>query len=389
MNGLNPYLRHGQAQAQAPQFQGHGVAQASSQGQVFIDARTGDHVIDSLRLGQGRSLAFDQHGEINASSQADLLQNINQIMLASSQGQVRRNAQITAAERRERLQVFTAAHDDPTGEAWVSLGASIAEAIRQQGDREGFLRRLANGQPLEQGQMPRVPMPSHDAVAVVATSAAAVEYQVIRNRVFTPPEFSITANLRCENIELQQVSGDLLEVMYNQGLEAIMVREDLLWKQSADATINMDNPLQLISGGLTPDILSTLRNGVTQWNLPATTVLLANDYWNDIIGNPAFHTFLEPVTKYDLVLNGSIGTILGMEIITDAFRQPNQKVLNKGDIYVVGSPENHGSYTDRGGIVTTPTNGAVNGTSTKGFFLEEFFSFVLANPRSVSVGRRL
>lgn len=355
--------------------------------QEFV-TKSGDD-ISALRF-EGRSeRAIGQNGEINASSMRDLMSNLNNMMAASSRGQVTKKSTISHEDRKERLAVFTAAYNDKSGGQWATLGASIAEAIKQQGDREGFLRRLVMGQPLEQGQMPRIPMPSHDAVAVVATSSAAVEYQVVRSRVFTPPEFAITANLRVENIELQQVSGDILENIYNQGVEAVMVKEDRLWKQAADATINMENPIQHIVGQLTPDIISTIRTNVTQWNLPATTVLISNDYWNDIIGNANFHSLFDPVTRYDLVLNGAIGTIFGMEIVTDAFRQPNQKVLEKGEIYVIASPENHGSYTDRGGIVPTPVDGATTGTSTKGWFMEEFFSLVIANPRSVAVGRRM
>lgn len=365
MRGLNPFAKQ----------------------QQFV-TQSGDSV-ENFKFNGRSERAIGRNGEINASDVKDLLQNINQMMMASQQGQIVKSKTVTADERRERLAVFTAAYNDRTGGQWNVLGSSIAEAIRQQGDREGFLRRLVMGQPLEQGQMPRVPMPAHDAVAVVATSSAAVEYQIIRNKVFTPPEFSISANLRVENIELQQVSGDILENIYNQGVEATMVTEDRLWKKAADSTINMENPLQYISGQLTPDILSAIRNNVTQWNLPATTALIANDFWNDFISNSNFHSLFDPVTRYELVLNGSIGSIFGMEIITDAFRQKNQKVLERGEIYVVASPENHGSYTDRGGIIPTPVDGAATGTSTKGWFMEEFFSLVIANPRSVAVGRRL
>ena len=351
--------------------------------------RQGAPVVDNLRLGDRQERAISTSGEINASSKIDLMHNMRDLQMAASSGQVQTRRQVSPEQRKERLATFTAAWNDSTGQGWSSLGASIADAIKQQGERQGFLRRLVNPQPLEQGQMPRVPMPSHDAVAVVATSSAAVEYQVIRNRVYTPPEFPITANLRVENIELQQVSGDILENVYNQGVEATMVTEDRLWKRAADATINMENPLQYISGQLTPDTLSAIRTNITQWNLPATTLLLANDFWNDIISNSNFHSLFDPVTRYDLVLNGALGTILGMETITDAFRQPNQKVLNRGEIYAVASPENHGSYTDRGGITATPVDGATTGTSTKGWFMEEFFSLVIANARSVAVGRRL
>lgn len=354
-----------------------------------FDSLSGAPVQDNFRFAGRDSRAISATGEINASSKADLIDNMRQLQMAASSGQISTRRGVSPAERKERLATFTSAWNDRSGQGWSSLGSAIADAVKQQGDRQGFLRHVVNPQPLEQGQMPRVPMPSHDAVAVVATSAAAVEYQVVRNRVYTPPEFAITANLRVENIELQQVSGDLLENIYNQGIEATSVTEDRLWKQAADATVGIDNQLQYISGQLTPDTVAAIRTQVTQWNLPASTMILANDYWNDIIGNTDFHSFFDPVTRYDLVLNGSIGSILGMEVITDAFRQPNQKVLNRGEIYVVASPENHGSYTDRGGITATPVDGATTGTSTKGWFLEEFFSLVIANPRSVAVARRV
>jgi hypothetical protein len=98
---------------------------------------------------------------------------------------------------------------------------------------------------------------------------------------------------------------------------------------------------------------------------------------------------LDPVTKYDLVMHGYLGTLVGLQLLTDAFRQPTQKVLSRGEIYVVGSPENHGAYTDRGGVRSTPTSGADQGNTSKGWLLSEMFSFILANPRSVAKGRRV
>jgi hypothetical protein len=179
----------------------------------------GAPVVDNFRLGDRSERAVATSGEINASSKLDLMHNMREMQAAAASGQIQSKRQVSPQERKERLATFTAAWHDPSGAGWSALGASIADAIKQQGDRQGFLRRLVNPQPLEQGQMPRVPMPSHDAVAVVATSSAAVEYQVIRNRVYTPPEFPITANLRVENIELQQVSGDIIPLMYNKKIK--------------------------------------------------------------------------------------------------------------------------------------------------------------------------
>lgn len=350
--------------------------------------------IEDLRLGKGRELALSSStGEINASSVQDAARIIGDMMQAVASGQVipehmapGMQATASADERRE---LVAEAMSDISGNKWAALGASLAQRIEEQTAREGFVRKLAVGNTLRQGEIQRVPMPAHDTLAVVATSQANVAYQTIRQRVFHPEEFEIVANVRVENLDIQQVNGDLLDHAYNDGLNAIMVGEDKLWKKAADATVGQINPLELIAGELTPKHLGRLRQQVARWNLPATTVLLSNDYWADVIGSNDFATFFDPITKYDLVLNGQIGTLVGMNIITDAFRQPNQKVMEPGEIYVVADAINHAAYSTRGGIQSTPTSGADHGNSTRGWFMAEPWSFVLANVRSVAKGKRI
>lgn len=352
--------------------------------------------LEDLRLGKGRELALSSStGEINANSKADLLQQIGALMQAHASGEIvpqsqaQSSVQMRAEAASERREILREAMADTTGQLWSALGANLAQQIDEQADREGFVRKLMVGNTLSQGQVQRVPMPAHDTLAIVATSAASTGYQTVRQRVFTPEEFEIQANVRVENLDIQQVNGDLLDHAYNDGLQAIMVGEDRLWKKAADMTVGQRNELELIAGELTTKNLGRLRQAVARWNLPATHVLLSNDYWADVIGSNDFATFLDPITKYDLVLNGQLGTLVGMDIITDAFRQPNQKVLNRGEIYVVADPQNHGAYSTRGGIQSTPTSGADHGNSTRGWFMTEPFSLALANVRSVAKGKRV
>lgn len=350
--------------------------------------------IEDLRLGKGRELALSSStGEINASNVQDAARIIGDLMKAVSSGQIvpshmaPQEGMSAAHASQERREILIEAMQDAT--KWNALGASLAQRIEEQTARDGFVRKLMIGNTLRQGEFQRVPMPAYDTLAVVATSQANVGYQTIRQRMFQPSEFEIIANVRVENLDIQQVNGDLLDHAYNDGLNAIMVAEDRLWKKAADASVGTVNPLELIAGELTPKHLGRLRQQVARWNLPATTVLLSNDYWADVIGSNDFATFFDPITKYDLVMNGQIGTLVGMNIITDAFRQPNQKVLEPGEIYVVADAQNHGAYSTRGGIQSTPTTGADHGNSTRGWFMSSPFSLVLANIRSVAKARRL
>lgn len=354
--------------------------------------------IEDLRFGKGHSRALDSKtGEFNASDKRDLAQQIGNMMLAMASGEIvhasessSNSAQMTAAQEREaRQEVLANALADESGAAWAALGGNLAQTINEQADREGFLRNIAQGQTLKQGDMPRVPMPSHDALAVVATSASNVGFQTIRQKLFTPDEFEIVANVRVHNLDLEQVNGDLLENAYNQGLESIMVAEDRIWKAAADKTVGTVNQLEYIVGELSTKNLGNLRQSVARWHLPTTTAIISNDYWADIIGSNDFATFLDPISKYDLVMNGQLGTLVGLNLITDAFRQQNQKVLDQGEIYIVASLENHAAYTTRGGIRSRPTDGANDGNSTRGWYMTSPFSFVLANVRSVAKGKRV
>lgn len=350
--------------------------------------------IEELRFGKSNQRQLDgKSGEFNAYDKKDLVNSITNLMNAVASGEVveasgqNQLSEIEAGDARR--EVLASALNDESGQEWAALGSGLARQINEEASRQGFMRRISQGQTLRQGEVPRVPMPSHDSIAIVATSASSVGYQTIRQRVFTPDEFEIQANVRVENLDIEQVNGDLLEHAYNDGLQAIMVAEDRLWKDAADKTVGVVNDLEYIAGELTTRNLGNLRQAVARWNLPVSTAIISNDYWADIIGSNDFATFLDPITKYDLALNGQIGTLVGMQLLTDAFRQPNQKVLGSGEIYVVGSPENHAAYSTRGGIRSTPTSGANHGNSTRGWFMTEPFSFVLANSRSVAKGKRV
>lgn len=360
-----------------------------------LSLRNGDP-IEELKFGKSREYALSSStGEFNAHDKKELLRSISSLMRSVESQEVvpAKSASMSSADRmrikEERREVLAAAYNDSTGQLWSALGASLGEQINEQATREGFLRRILMGNTLKQGEIARIPMPAHDTVAVVATSSSSVGYQVIRNKMFQPAEFEILANIRVDALDIEQVSSDILDNAYNQGLESIMVAEDRLWKKMSDEIVGVVNPLEYIAGPLTPQILGQLRQSITDWNLPVTTAVISNDFWADIIGSNDFATFLDPVTKYDLALNGVLGTLVGMQLITDGFRQPNLKVLGRGEIYVCAAPDNVGAYTDRGGIRSVPTDGSTMGNTSKGFLLSEFFSAVISNARSISKGRRI
>ena len=367
MNMLNPWENH-------------------SDRQRFVTTSGGEPVEDNFKFHGQSQPAISSNGEINASDRRDVLNQIDRLMQASSVGAIKKQA--TSQNVDQNRAMLAAAFSDPSGRQWAMLGANMAEGIYMQAKREGFMRRILKGNTIESG-VPRFTVSENTSVAIVATSASEVEKQFVRGKYFTPDEFHMVANLMVDDRDIHQVSGDILEDTYNDGVEAIMTGEDRIWKKAADATKNIENPITYIGSPLSPSLLAQISAGVSDWNIPAVTMILANDLWKDIIGNSDFHTLFSSIHRHDLVLNGQIGSLLGMNVITDAFRSPTQKVLERGEIYALGSPEHHGAYTDRGGVIPTPIDGAHRGLTAKGWFLQELLSMAVVNPRSVSIGIRM
>jgi len=339
----------------------------------------------SRAVGSERFVA--SNGEINAQSRTDLARQVAAFLEQAS----KTNAVVTetAAEAQKRDARRAALEMAFTSDqAHRELGEVIADELYQAANREGFMRRFLARQNLKQGQFPYVKMRMKNVVATVATSPVMVQSQIIRDNTYTPPEFYVVARPFVEEREIQQSPGDVLDEKYQEAQEAVMVAEDRLWRKMALSTVNSANPQTAFVGTMTAGGLMTLRNQVSRWNVPVTSLLIANDVWTDIVADPSFQNNIDQVSKYDLLMTGMLGEMYGMTIVSDAYRHPEQKVLNQGELFAIGDPVNHGQYTDRGGITSQPTDITTEKIPGRGWAFSELMSMVVANPRSVAYGIR-
>lgn len=348
--------------------------------------------LEDLRIG-GERILSESTGEVNATSKKDLMHRISQMLDLGKQGGFQEVSESHVGMTPEQIKednrlLIEEAAADATGARWDSLGASIVGSIEDRAERAGLLRRICKGATVRQGDVPRVELKTHQAQAIVATGPTDFGYRQLRGRVFTPDEFELKSVIRVSRMDLEQINGDLLDRAQQDGLTSIMVGEDRMWKQAADRSVGMANPVTYIHGELTPRLLSVLKTQVSAWPMPVSTAILAADYWNDIIGNDQFTSALDPVSKYELITTGRLGTLLGLDLVTDGFRAPEHRVLNDGELYVVGDQDYHAMYTTRGGTQSQPTSGANQGNTDRGWLLSSVFSFTLANVRSVAKAQR-
>lgn len=340
------------------------------------------------RVGSSERL-IGANNEYNASNKRDLMGAISQVLAMVNSGQEILTEQ-EAMERVESAKVHRelvqaafnskAAHEE--------LGATIASELYQAANREGFCRRFLGRQELTQGNIPRVKMRMKNVTAVVAGGPTQVFAQIVRDNTIYPTEFNIMARPFIEEREIQQSLDDVLEEKFIEGQEGIMVAEDRVWYRMATATVNQANEFSNITGQLSPASMMEVRDLVTRWNIPAAHWLIASDIWNDITGNMQFAQIIDPVSKHELLMTGQLGTISGMSVISDAYRHQEHRVLNRGEFFIIGDAINHGIYTDRGGVTSTPIDSAIEKTAGRGWMFTELFSATIANARSVAKGRR-
>jgi len=304
---------------------------------------------------------FGAGNNINAGSKRELMQTIASLLAEASEGNIVDNDNSeTYMTTAEAIGQFTEAFNNRHSPAWKDYGATIAHDLMEHVERDGFMRKLLKKLEVQQGSFPRHRVQQLQVMAITATGTGQVSSQIVREKFILPPEFQIVADALVTRQVINQTPGDILDERYNEALMAIMTAEDKTVKAVFDASVGINNPLVYVSGGLTPAIISSMSARVySQVGSNGGSILLAADYWEDILTKSDFAGYYDPVSKLELIQNGVLGRFFGRDFITDGFRLPQLKVLATGELYVLAQPELLGGYTERGPVESTEIDGAI------------------------------
>jgi len=336
--------------------------------------------IENIKFkGSQERMGDTRTGEINASSKRELAQKI-----LAAMNVVNTKSPESLEEIRNEV---VAAYNDKTSNKFAALGAALAGELYEVANRQGFARKLLKKIETQQGADIRMDVKFPNSVAITAVSSSQVQAVFLRDKHYYPVPVDIAHRVYIHKQEIDRTSGDILNEKLQEGQEAIQVKEDRLWKSSVDAIAGMMNTPITLVGGLNPNYLAEMRNQIVAHNLPAATIVAASDVMNDLLGTN-FSNWFDPVSQYEIVNTGNLGSLLGMSIITDAYRTAPLKVLDQGDVYVVSAPEYHGGFADRGPVESTELDGAYEGVNARGWYLVETIAMLVHNARSVVKGKR-
>lgn len=330
------------------------------------------------------------NGEFNADNNKELLQAIAHLANESQAGNVQKKYQQPSEQevRAAREQALANALQDKSGASWQALGEVLGDEVWQTLGREGFARKTLMLKPLGKGETGRLRVRKKDVVAYFVTANPQVVHSQVRQNYVYPPEFYLIAGITIEDKEIEQASGDLLDDKYQDGLEQILVREDNTWLRVARQAANTNNDLFFFNT-FTPTVFSEMRTQVARWGIPVTTAIIAFDLWNDIIADTEFSSWVDPVHKHEIVLEGSLGSILGVQLITDAFRHETLRVLSEGEVFFLGAPQTLGGITQRKELSVEAINRYTHFRPERGWFMEQIEGMSIVNSRALVRGQRV
>ncbi len=333
----------------------------------------------------------DAQGNYNAQDRKDLINVIKTLTAQIDSGDVVRQASVDD-QAVGKLITAAMSQQDPKapGGAFERVGQVVADMVSETMGRQMFTDKILARKDAKEGLgvIPPVEIDQMDVTAWHLVSNGNVAESLVNPRYVPAQGFWITGLVYVEEQDLFFAGSSFLERKHQRGLEAIGVREDNVTKFLLDQAAPIDNDL-LTFGTFTPTAFGALRDQVWGWGLNPTTALVAVDLQRDILADSDWHDVYSPVEQHVLFQEGKFGSVFGVEIFTDGYRLDTLRVLERGEVYMLGAPATLGVKIPLIALNSEPVNQHLNGVPKKGWWLSQYESIVLANSKAVAKGTKL
>lgn len=340
---------------------------------------------------------FDQSGNLRANSKLDFLKTLQQLQTDVASGAIdftTENDNVDVAAQKVELdkKAFNAYNDYAAGQSdeWRDLGAVAATSISTTMARSGFARNLLKNIPYVTDPARLEVSDESNVVAVIGDGTAALLPHYVTDRYIDIPYLEYKSNPRVLQSEINRGFSGLVEKVYTRSLQGIGVAEDKYFMTLVRAASNSaygNAPMTLLSG-LTPYVFSQMRSAIEENGIPASGFVMGRALLPDLINTP-FASALDPVSQYEVMRTGRVGTIVGFNMILDGFRPLNLQVMDPKEMFATAEPEYLGGFGTIGAITASPRDSYDDGHSAKGWFMSSWAAMGLANARGVQLARRV
>ena len=327
---------------------------------------------------KGEPLYDERSGQFNASSNKELMEKFAMLMegnQAPKMGGGNRarmfERQITP-EYRQALAARTellreAAAGGPNSAAHKIIGETLGREVFETMGRDGLARNIYMTDDLEEKGIARVEVRKKDVVAQISTSNINANRIMVRQHWVYPALYYILGFVSMEEAEIHSAGAEILDKKYQDLLEQFLVAEDKKMRTEWNASVGVFNPLLSVNT-LTPLFFAQAKLAVDHWGIPCVRAAMAHNLWVDIAAQAEFASWFEPVMKHELALDGRLGSLMGVQILTDGFRYDTLRVLEDGEMFFFGPQVAVGTIIQQIPIRAEPSNRYNLGQPERGWF---------------------
>lgn len=344
----------------------------------------GEDTHGKIKAGDGQ--VFNDKGELNAYDKQDAVRQLAatiQNLMATGGGvsKVASQSKIyaSATDRAEYFNTLKSAIDSGP-EGMKIAGETLLNPIREILDYEGFARKCLAVREIGPGEIPRYDRDIYPVAWVVARDGITPESHITA-RYFYPEEFLVTANINIDIRDIYQMQYDSLARSQDRARQAVEYREDAAFINVIDAASTTVNDIVYPSTWDWSGLID-LKYEVEKNRIPCDKFLFNMAEVNALLKNLNYQ-HIDPITTREIVLNGYIGNIAGVDIIVSAGNGYFEPVPS-GTVYALSRPEYVGGMPIRIPLQSEPINKFFIGEPVKGWFLYEMIGQVVLNPRGVA-----
>lgn len=336
----------------------------------------------------------DRTGEYNASSTNDLIKMAQVLLEQVKTGEIQPTKPVSPFSGEDVMSeghLVKAAFEDTTpaapGGPWQVLGEVFTDDIYETMGRTAFADKLLAHQDVPEQGIARVRIHRKDIIAWAMAGDGMVAESFIKQGWHFPKMFDLEANVVMQEAEIHEAGAQLLEEKYQDALEATMVREDRMLKFLFDQAAQAPNDV-LVFADFSPSTFTALRRQIWEYGIAVPHMLAAIDVMDDLFHNDEWQGWYSPIEKHELFLEGRLGKLGDVEILTDGLRYDTLRVLNQGEVYFLGAPQALGVKSLAIPMRSKVVDQSVIGRAVRGWFLLQRQALSVVNSRSVSKGIR-
>ena len=320
---------------------------------------------------------FNTHGEVNASSQQDHLQQLVKFAKSIAENVPSNFAQATGHSYSESEKDALIKEALFSEQGKVALGQAMANPIRRNLDYQGVGRKALVVDPLPQGALPIYEKDIDVQATIISSNGSAPESRIFGDRV-TIPEFEVVSNPTVRIAEVRRRRFNVIDRAQQKARQEIQAHEDANIFAALDAAARLENTAQTFSGSLEVTDLLTIKREIDQWDLLTTKFFMNIREFTDILGWQSLNSSgysLDMVSQREILQTGLYARIWGADIIVS-------KIVPSGTIYATAEPDFVGVMPVRQDIEVLPADEPKQ--LKLGWVVNEIIGIGIVNPRGVA-----